>query len=74
MAALAAPTKVSWNEIAKVGMPSREVRSQGLNNAPRTFLCRGSWSIFTSTMFADGSEFVEEDLDTVMAWAIIDGF
>lgn len=67
-------TKVKWNEIAKVGMPPKELRFIGVNEVERTFLCRGEYSIFTSPVFGDGSGFVDEGDDTVQAWAIVDGF
>lgn len=73
---VAAPTKVKWNERAKVGMPPPELRNImiGSNEVPRTFLCRGEWSIFTSTVYADGSGFESEAEDVVQAWAVIEGF
>jgi len=76
MPQIGVPTKVRWNEIAKVGMPPDDLRfyPNGPNLVPRTFLCRGEWSIFTSRMYSDGSGFSEEDGDGATAWAIIDGF
>lgn len=70
------PSRVKWNEIARVGMPSAELQNYpvGPNVVPRIFLCRGEWSIFTSRMHSDGSGFDQEDDDVVQAWAIIDGF
>lgn len=73
MATIATSTKVKWNEIEKVGIPSKELRSVG-NGLPRTFLCRGQYSIFTSMMFDDGSGFADADHDEVIAWAVIDGY
>ena len=76
MTDIAAPTQVKWNEIAKVGLPPEALRSYsvGSNAVPRTFLCRGEWSMFTSRMHGDGSGFEDEADDTVQAWAVIDGF
>lgn len=71
--AIAAATAVAWNELAEVGMPSAELRSVGPNDLPRTFLCRGEYSIFTSTVYSDGSGFASEDDDPVKAWAMIQG-
>lgn len=69
-------SKINWNEIEKVGRPTRELRIQeiGKCKVPRIFLCRGEYSIFTSTMFEDGSGFADEENDPAKAWAVIDGF
>lgn len=71
-----APTKVKWNERSKVGFPPKELWTMqvGPNTVHRTFLCRGEWSIFTSTVYSDGSGFEAEREDIVQAWAVIDGF
>lgn len=68
-------TKVKWHEIAKVGMPPKEVRLNE-NGVDRTFLVRGEWSIFTAYLFNDGSGFdsPEYSSDSAVAWAIVDGF
>ena len=68
------PTKVKWNVIQEVGLPAKGLRIVGDNEMPRTFLCRGEYTIFTSFMFSDGSGFAEEDQDKTVAWAVIDGF
>lgn len=73
MAEIKKPTKVAWNEIEKVGRPSREMSTME-NGAPRTFLCRGEYSIFVSTMFDDLSGFAEEGEDKAQAWAVIEGY
>lgn len=69
MTKVGAPTKVKWNEMARVGRPPVDLRtvSIGPNAVPRTFLCRGEWSIFTSCMHDDGSGFAEESNDVVQA-------
>lgn len=46
----------------------------GEGAVPRIFLCRGEWSIFTSTMFDDASGFTAAETDQVVAWAVIEGF
>jgi hypothetical protein len=76
MKSVTAPTKVKWNEIIEVGMPTVDLRTVkvGPHEQPRTFLCRGEWSIFTSPLHFDGSGFVAEESDVVKAWAIIDGY
>jgi hypothetical protein len=71
-------TKVKWNEIEKVGYPGPELRTNS-NGAPRTFLVRGEWSLYTAFVFNDGSGFDTgggdgAPDDAAKAWAIIDGF
>lgn len=75
-AAIKPANKIKWNEIAAVGRPPRELRTYvaGACEVPRTFLCRGQYSLFTSTMHEDGSGFADEKDDPVQAWAVIDGF
>lgn len=74
MTQIASPTKVKWNEIAEVGMPTKAMAGLEEGAIPRTFLCRGEWSIFTSTMFDDGSGFTDAETDAAVAWAVIEGF
>lgn len=73
MSKYAAHTKVQWNEVAKVGLPPADMRVHGAPERPRTFLCRGGWSLFTSRMHDDGSGFESETDDPVQAWAIVHG-
>lgn len=74
MTKIAVPTKVKWNEISEVGMPAKALAGLEEGAVPRTFLCRGEWSIFTSTMFNDGSGFADAQADAAVAWAVIEGF
>lgn len=71
---IAPPTKVRWNYIDKVGTPPRELCTIGETQIPRTFLCRGHYSLFTSTLFDDLSGFTDQGDDPVVAWAVIDEF
>lgn len=74
MSLIASASKVKWNEIQAVGLPTDDLRFVGENKVPRTFLCRGEYSIFTSAMFNDGSGFADELDDPAKAWAVVEGF
>lgn len=71
-------SKIKWQLISKVGMPSKELREHQVNcnTVERTFLIRGETQIGTATVFKDGSGFDIDDYfwDTVTAWAIAEGF
>lgn len=74
MSDLIKPTKVKWHEISKVGMPPLALRKFGINNMDRSFLCRGDYSLFVSTVYEDGSGFAQQEDDQAIAWALIADF
>ena len=71
-------SKVKWQEIDKVGIPPKSLRTIDSNGTPvsRTFLLRGEYSITTAYAFDDGSGFMTDNdySDNITAWAIVDGF
>lgn len=66
-------TKIKWNEIAKVGFPPAELRKTE-NGCDRIFLCRGEYSMFCCHMHDDGSGFGHDHEESVVAWAVVEGF
>lgn len=66
-------TRVRWQEIEKVGMPPKELRTND-SGAPRSFLIRGEWSLSVAYVYSDGSGFDTDVADTIKAWAVIEGF
>jgi hypothetical protein len=68
-------TKVKWQNISKVGMPTKELRFIDENQqVQRTFLLKGEYSISIGWVFSDGSGFETDSDDKPLEWAIIEGF
>ena len=68
-------SKINWHYLDKVGTPSKEVCTKA-NGAPREFLLKGEFSITCAHVLEDGSGFAthQEYADSIVAWAIVDGF